>query len=332
LLSFYCGQSEEWIFKHVKPTPAAECTNVQLESVTSLAFQTALTDLLGNLQATSIVPFCIPPQLTSVNDDARVLLDDSELSMPNLPVSRGCARTSGINSCDPSEIYVPMDAPRTAPGSAPGSAPENKARERGTRLDHRKIGNLMSVNHLQARTKKLRFGRSKIHAWGVCADEKIAAAEMVTPPPPLLYDSCTTVTSCFVCQVLEYRGQLIGNAVADKREKLYERQKVGHTAFLSEIGSSFFVVKVGSDYMFRIDSKVVCDATREGSLARFLNHSCDPNCYTQIISHEGKKKIIIFAKRDIEVGEELCYDYKFPIEDVKIPCYCGAAKCRRTMN
>ena len=34
----------------------------------------------------------------------------------------------------------------------------------------------------------------------------------------------------------------------------------------------------------------------------------------------------------VEVGEELCYDYKFPIEDVKIACHCGAATCRGTMN
>lgn len=42
--------------------------------------------------------------------------------------------------------------------------------------------------------------------------------------------------------------------------------------------------------------------------------SCDPNCYTQIIPSEGKKKIFIYAKRDLAVGEELCYDYKFPME------------------
>lgn len=39
---------------------------------------------------------------------------------------------------------------------------------------------------------------------------------------------------------------------------------------------------------------------------------------------DGQKKIIIFAKHDIEEGEELTYDYKFPIEDDKIPCLCGA--------
>jgi SET domain-containing protein len=46
--------------------------------------------------------------------------------------------------------------------------------------------------------------------------------------------------------------------------------------------------------------------------------SCDPNCHTQIIPSDGKKKIFIYAKKDIEPGEELCYDYKFPIEENKV--------------
>ena len=66
-----------------------------------------------------------------------------------------------------------------------------------------------------------------------------------------------------------------------------------------------------------------------------MNHSCDPNCYTQIITHEGRKKIIIYAKRDVRVGEELAYDYKFQWaerEEDKLACTCGAKGCRGTMN
>jgi histone-lysine N-methyltransferase SETD1 len=79
----------------------------------------------------------------------------------------------------------------------------------------------------------------------------------------------------------------------------------------------------------------VVDATTKGSLARFVNASCDPNCYTQIITHDGKKKIIIYAKRDIQPDEELVYDYKFPIEydpAKRIRCYCGAVRCTGWMN
>ena len=66
---------------------------------------------------------------------------------------------------------------------------------------------------------------------------------------------------------------------------------------------------IGS-YMFRIDSSSVVDATKQGSIARYVNHSCEPNCASRIITFEGKKKIVIFAQQDIAVGEELTYDYQ----------------------
>lgn len=51
-----------------------------------------------------------------------------------------------------------------------------------------------------------------------------------------------------------------------------------------------------------------------------------PNCYTKIITVEGEKKVVIYSKRRIAPGEELTYDYKFSLEEVKIPCFCGAAR------
>lgn len=51
-----------------------------------------------------------------------------------------------------------------------------------------------------------------------------------------------------------------------------------------------------------------------------------PNCYTKIITVDGQKKVVIYSKHQIAPGEELTYDYKFSLEDVKIPCFCGAAK------
>eukprot|EP00054_Salpingoeca_dolichothecata_P025225 m.174752 g.174752 ORF g.174752 m.174752 type:complete len:71 (+) comp25285_c0_seq1:2-214(+) len=57
-----------------------------------------------------------------------------------------------------------------------------------------------------------------------------------------------------------------------------------------------------------------------------------PNCTSKVISVDGEKKIVIFAARNISAGEELTYDYKFPLEQEKIPCFCGAPNCRGTMN
>lgn len=60
----------------------------------------------------------------------------------------------------------------------------------------------------------------------------------------------------------------------------------------------------------RIDNEWVADATVRGGRARFINHSCDPNCYTKIFTIDGTRKIGIYAKKAIAPGEELAYDYK----------------------
>ncbi|XP_077212397.1 histone-lysine N-methyltransferase ATXR7-like isoform X2 [Tasmannia lanceolata] len=102
--------------------------------------------------------------------------------------------------------------------------------------------------------------------------------------------------------------------ISDIRERQYE--KMG----------------IGSSYLFRLDDGYVVDATKRGGIARFINHSCEPNCYTKVITVEGQKKIFIYAKRQISTGEEITYNYKFPLEEKKIPCNCGSRRCRGSMN
>ncbi|VDK87090.1 unnamed protein product [Onchocerca ochengi] len=90
-------------------------------------------------------------------------------------------------------------------------------------------------------------------------------------------------------------------------------------------------------YMFRIDDEKLIDATMAGGPARYINHSCDPNCSTRLVDSGpcgDDKKIIIIANRPISAGEELTYDYQFDIEDAadKIPCLCGAPNCQKWMN
>lgn len=84
----------------------------------------------------------------------------------------------------------------------------------------------IKFNQLQTRKKHLRFAKSPIHDWGLYAMERIARGEMV----------------------IEYVGEVIRAAVADKREKAYERQGIG------------------SSYLFRIDEDLVVDATKKGNL------------------------------------------------------------------
>ncbi|XP_044191595.1 histone-lysine N-methyltransferase 2B isoform X4 [Thunnus albacares] len=115
--------------------------------------------------------------------------------------------------------------------------------------------------------------------------------------------------------VIEYAGTVIRAVLTDKREKYYDSKGIGC-------------------YMFRIDDFDVVDATMQGNAARFINHSCEPNCYSRVINVDGRKHIVIFALRKIYRGEELTYDYKFPIEDEnsKLHCNCGTRRCRRFLN
>ena len=115
-------------------------------------------------------------------------------------------------------------------------------------------------------------------------------------------------------RLIEYAGERLTTAQADAR---YPEEGDRHHTFL-----------------FAIDDDVVIDAAVDGNEARFINHSCDPNC--DAIVEDGR--IWIDTIRDVEVGEELAYDYAYELEERhtpaakrKYPCHCGAATCRGTI-
>lgn len=130
-------------------------------------------------------------------------------------------------------------------------------------------------------------------------------------------------TSQFIgrgAMVVEYVGEIVGLRVADKREAEYQSGKK--------------LQYKSACYFFKIDKEYIIDATRQGGIARFVNHSCQPNCVAEIISVRNEKKVVFFAERDIYPGEEITYDYHFNHEDEgkKIPCYCNSKNCRRYLN
>ncbi|KAG5231903.1 histone-lysine N-methyltransferase [Salix suchowensis] len=141
--------------------------------------------------------------------------------------------------------------------------------------------------------KRLAFGKSGIHGFGIFAKHPHRAGDMV----------------------IEYTGELVRPPIADRRERFIYNSLVG-----------------AGTYMFRIDDKRVIDATRAGSIAHLINHSCEPNCYSRVISVNGDEHIIIFAKRDIKRWEELTYDYRFFSIEEKLACYCGFSRCRGVVN
>ncbi len=92
---------------------------------------------------------------------------------------------------------------------------------------------------------------------------------------------------------------------------------------------------VAHTFLFQLDDGRVIDARVRGNAARWINHSCDPNCRTVEDEHG---RVFIEATRKIRPGEELAYDYRLQIEGrlskrerAQYVCRCGAGKCRGSL-
>lgn len=115
--------------------------------------------------------------------------------------------------------------------------------------------------------------------------------------------------------IIEYTGERITHRVADKRGGS-DPDNPFHTFF------------------FSLETGKVIDGAVDGSDARWINHSCEPNCEAR----EEDGRIFIYALRDIKRGEELNYDYGLVLEERHTPavkkayeCRCGSAACRGTL-
>jgi hypothetical protein len=116
-------------------------------------------------------------------------------------------------------------------------------------------------------------------------------------------------------RIIEYTGERISHAEADKR---YDAEAQGrHHTFL-----------------FIATQRTVVDARHEGNEAKYINHSCEPNCEAVI---DGGR-IFIEAVKRIRPGEELVYDYQYgrdgtetPEDEARYACRCGSRRCRGTI-
>jgi uncharacterized protein len=80
----------------------------------------------------------------------------------------------------------------------------------------------------------------------------------------------------------------------------------------------------GNVYIFGLDERYAIDGSTPKNTARYINHSCDPNCHTE----QFGRIIWIVVIRDIQIGEELTYNYGYELNDEPPePCHCGAQKC-----
>jgi len=95
--------------------------------------------------------------------------------------------------------------------------------------------------------------------------------------------------------IIEYKGERISWKLAEKRHP-HNPKDPNHT------------------FYFSLEDGRCIDAKFGGNAARWINHSCKPNCETREDSFKGKPRVFIYAKRALKVGEELFYDYSLGIE------------------
>ena len=116
-------------------------------------------------------------------------------------------------------------------------------------------------------------------------------------------------------RIIEYLGEVIDWDEAQRRHP-HDPEQPLHT------------------FYFHVDDDRVIDASIGGNAARWINHSCAPNCWAD----EQGGRIFITARRDIAAGEELNYDYGLTLSErytkrlkAEYACRCGAASCRGTL-
>ncbi|XP_074645351.1 histone-lysine N-methyltransferase SETMAR-like isoform X2 [Tubulanus polymorphus] len=151
--------------------------------------------------------------------------------------------------------------------------------------------------------RKLKVVETHRKGYGVIAEEKIGK-------------------NCFVC---EYAGEVISESEARLRWKLQSCDDSNYIFVLKEHTSTAINT-------FIVDPKNI------GNVGRFLNHSCDPNLFMLPVRIDNSiPHLALFAKRDIEIGEELCYDYsggvstsQENISEIKNrkACYCKSLGCK----
>ena len=101
-------------------------------------------------------------------------------------------------------------------------------------------------------------------------------------------------------RIIQYTGEKIPKAESDKR------------------------FAAGNDYIFQLNARCDIDGKVLRNKARYINHSCAPNCPVQLTT----RTIWIVALRDITAGEELTYNYGYELDDATAhPCTCGAETC-----
>jgi uncharacterized protein len=142
-----------------------------------------------------------------------------------------------------------------------------------------------------------------------------------------------------------YRSPIHGTGVTAKAAIAKGAEVVEYTGTLrshEEVDEEYGGKDTGHTFLFILNDRYVIDGNKNGNLARYINHSCSPNCEAFVVEAESgdptADRVVIEALRDIEPGEELTYDYGIEVEGrltkaerVLWACRCGAQNCTGLM-
>jgi SET domain-containing protein len=128
----------------------------------------------------------------------------------------------------------------------------------------------------------MQIGRSRLHRYGVYAQEDIPAGR----------------------RVIEYTGKCL---TLERAAKISAPEDI---------------------YVAWINSKLCVDARWGGSGAEFMNHSCAPN----LVARRIGSHLFLYSRRKIHARKELTWNYHYPIKLTRVPCHCGAPRCRGTLR
>ncbi|MCK5259562.1 MAG: SET domain-containing protein-lysine N-methyltransferase [Candidatus Omnitrophica bacterium] len=135
----------------------------------------------------------------------------------------------------------------------------------------------------------VRIKESRIHSTGIFAEKDIPKGT----------------------RIIEYVGEKISKSESDRRADIPLEENKKNSEY-------------GAVYIFDLNKRHDIDGNVPYNTAKFINHSCDPNCETEII----RGHVWIIALRDIKEGEELAYNYNYSFEDYEEhECRCGSNRC-----
>lgn len=143
--------------------------------------------------------------------------------------------------------------------------------------------------------KKHQVRKSAIEGWGLFLAEDAKEADFI----------------------IEYVGELLDSRVAELRKMQYTCE--------SRRGQYILELPPRVDFKTRT---FAIDATYQGNNARFANHSCDPNAELRVWDVLGEQRAGLFARKDIEKGEEVTWDYSLRTGNNRgVDCLCSSRKC-----